>query len=286
MRNVYVTFSGAAYDATTKQIAEKAPKLGADAVFVYDDRWLMHQPFRKENDWAWRHPGHSGHKYGFGWYCWKPYVILHAMKFLKPGDCLLFTDADTFPVSNFSMLFDACRREGGIFAFEATGCSNRQWVKRDVWEAVFAEMLEPVYFDRDIESQRGIILKALDQKLDTQHATARFMVFEKGAVRHRERGLTPEFFLSEWNRLCTTPGLTTRDPSSRPEFPGFEENRGDQSIFSLLCLKYELPLHREADEFGNGSNKDRELFGQLFVQRYCAGDRNDLSGSRYRSGPE
>ncbi len=84
---------------------------------------------------------------------------------------------------------------------------------------------------------------------------------------------------------CTTPPLTTRDPSALPEYERFIENRGDQSIFSLLCHKYGLPLHREADAFGESSDKDRELYGQLFVQEYCAGDRNDLSGSKYRRGP-
>lgn len=267
-RNIYVTYGGRAYDATLGMISNHARQYGADDVWIYDDRWLMHQPFRKENAWAWDHPGHNGVKYGGGWYCWKAFIILHAMRFLKPGDCVLYTDGDTFPVADFRMLFDACRREGGIFAFEATGCINGQWCKRDVWEAVF-----PTF--------RDCIPELIEPgcRFTSQHATARFMVFAKSSQMAQD-------FLADWNRLCTTPGLTTRDPSKRPEFPGFEENRGDQSIFSLLCLKYGLPLHREADEFGNGSNKDRELYGQLFVQKYCAGDRNDLSGSKYRSGPE
>ncbi len=94
-------------------------------------------------------------------------------------------------------------------------------------------------------------------------------------------------FLEEWQRLCTTKWLATRDPSiTGPEFPGFEQNRGDQSIFSLLCKKYGIPLHREADEFGNNSERDRDLYPeQLFRQIGCVGNRLDLSGSKYRRGP-
>ena len=118
--------------------------------------------------------------------------------------------------------------------------------------------------------------------VDTQHATARFMLFEKPLPGES----CACDFLADWERLCCIPGLTTRDPSKRAEFPGFEENRGDQSIFCLLCLKYGIPLHREADAFGEGSSKDRDLYGQLFRQEYCAGNRNDLSGSKYRRIPE
>ncbi len=268
-KNIVVTFSGAAYDATTRLIAERYQTLGgADELIVYDDKWLMTQPFYRENKWAWDHPGHKGNRFGFGWYVWKSHCIRRAMETLSPGDVCLYLDADTFPIADFRMLFDACRAEGGIFVFEATGCVNRQWVKRDVWEAVFPHC-------------RGILdlVPPPDDYLDSQHATARFMLFEKaeGAV---------DFFLKEWELLCCVPGLTTRDPSKRPEFPGFEENRGDQSIFSLLCLKYGLTLHREADAFGENSDKDRELYPQLFQQIYCQGDRNDLSGSRYRRIPE
>lgn len=259
MNNVICTFGGRAYDATIARIVTDGPRFGAREVFVYDEPWLMHTQFYRDNQWAWKHPGHGGHKYGFGWYIWKPYVIRYAMRVMKPGDCLLWLDADTYPIADFSMLFPACKDEGGICAFEATGCTNRQWCKRDVWDAVFPE--DPFL-------------------LDTQHATARFIVVEKGAPRVDE-------FLAEWERINCIPGVTTRDPStSGREFPGFEENRGDQSVFSLLCLKYGLKLHREADAFGNGGDKDRELYGQIFEQKYCQGNRNDLSGSKFRRGPE
>ncbi len=98
--------------------------------------------------------------------------------------------------------------------------------------------------------------------------------------------VTAEDFLGQWEHFCCIPGLTTRDPSKNPEFTGFEENRGDQSILSALAHKYNLPLHREADGFGENSQLDRDLYGQIFEQVYCAGDRNDLSGSKYRRGPE
>ncbi len=272
MHKVVVTFSGAAYNATTKLIVEEAPRFGADEVWVYDEPWLMKQPFYENHKYMWEHPGHQGHRWGFGWYCWKSYVIQHAMANIAAGELnnrdaggvICWLDADTYPIADFSMLFDACVRERGFFCFEATGCVDQQWVKRDVWEAVFPEALSP---------SLGCPMQ------QWQHATARFMLFQRG-----QPGVAK--FLEDWQRFNVQKWLATRDPSvSGPEFPGFEENRGDQSIFSLLTHQYCLPLHREADEFGNGSQKDRELYPQLFKQVYCQGNRMDLSGSKYRRGP-
>lgn len=274
MKRYYCAYGGAGYDRTIERIVRNAPLLGADEVYVFDDLWMETTEFRQTNRWAWDHPGHNGVKYGGGWYCWKPFVIREMMKHLAPGDILLYTDADTYPIADFSCLYSYCDREGfydmrsmekliphekGFFLFEATGCKDRQWVKRDVWQAVWPSC-NPV------------------GALDSQHATARFMLFQKGVPAvHR--------FLADWERLCCVPGLTTRDPSAELEYEGFEENRGDQSIFSLLTHKYNLPLHREADGFGEASMLDRDLYGQLFRQEYCQGDRTDLSGSKFRRIP-
>jgi len=254
MKKVYVTFGGRAYDATLKNISEQAVPLGADECWIYDDAWLERQPFRKLNRWAWDHPGSNGARYGYGWYCWKPFIIQHALARLKAGDVLLWTDADTYPIADFSRLFDYCARENGFFLFAACGCTNRQYVKRDCFRVI-----DPL----------GAISP------DTVHATARFMLFQKGRW-------SIEQFLTEWLAYVLNPLCPTRDPSVlAAENEGFLENRGDQSVFSLLAHKYGLPLHREADAFGLADPSDWDLYPQLFTQEYCAGDRNDLSGSRY-----
>src|SRR6185369_13329753 len=271
MKRYYVTYGGIAYDRTIQEIVNRAPFLGADEVWVYDDAWLETTEFRQQNAWAWDHPGHKGQKYGGGWYVWKAFVIREAMKHLADGDILLYTDADTYPIADFSCLYDYCESHpilskhgpsmaDGFFLFEASGCKDRQWVKRDVWQAVWPSC-NPI------------------GALHSQHATARFMLFQKGVPAVAR-------FLADWERLCCVPGLTTRDPSAELEYDGFEENRGDQSIFSLLTHKYNLPLHREADEFGRSSPLDWDLYPELFRQEYCQGDRRDLSGSKFRRIPE
>lgn len=258
MRKIYLTFGGFAYDQTVQHIVARGPGFGADEVWVYDDAWLETTEFRQKNRALWDHPGFCGSKYGYGWYCWKPYVILHAMSRLEVGDVLLYTDGDTYPIADFGCLFDYCVRENGFFLFAADGCHNRQYVKRDCFE-----IIDPMH--------------TVD--VDSQHATARFMLFEKGRPN-------VDRFLLDWVRFVTDPRCPTRDRSVlAPEYEGFEENRGDQSVLSLLAHLYKLPLHREADGFGVGVDRDRDLYPQLFEQTYCHGDRTDLRGSQFANVP-
>ncbi len=257
--DIYVTFGGAAYDSTVGRIVERGKSLGATDVWVYDDAWLETTEFRRLHRALWEHPGSNGVKYGYGWYCWKPYVIIRAMERMHYSDVLLYTDGDTFPIADFRSLYDYCIRERGFFLFEASGCSNRQYVKRDCFEIV-----DPLH----------------TVPIDSQHATGRFALFQKGRP-------DVETFLLDWLRFGTDPRVPTRDPSvMAPEYPGFEENRGDQSVLSILAHLYGIPLHREADAFGNGVKKDWGLYPQLFEQIYCQGDRTGLNGSKFANVPK
>jgi len=120
VKRVLITFGGAKYDKTVKEIVEHAPKMGADSVWVYDEQWLMQTEFYRLNHWLWEGRGICKDR-GFGWWCWKPFVILDALDRLEIGDVVLFIDADTFPIHDFSMLYDECARAGGAMLFEAQG---------------------------------------------------------------------------------------------------------------------------------------------------------------------
>ena len=129
MKKILITFSGAPYAETTKQIYENGPICGADLVLVYDDLWMTHQDFYHQNQWLWQHP----HKRGFGWYAWKPYVILDALTRSEPGDVVLYVDADTVPISSLAPLYDRCISDGGIMLFASEGHRQYEYCKRDCY---------------------------------------------------------------------------------------------------------------------------------------------------------
>ena len=97
-----ITFGGSAYDEITAIVMRDALGLGVDQIHVYDDKWLTEQPFfaTPEFQYLFTHQGvgnPSGRR-GFGWFCWKPFVIRHALDtYCADGDIVMFIDADTYP---------------------------------------------------------------------------------------------------------------------------------------------------------------------------------------------
>ncbi len=232
-RNIYMTFSGERYEQTTSLILGRfnsvevkghkipalgAKKYGADEVFIYDDKWLIEQTnFTRKYDYLFTQPSH-----GFGWFAWKPFIILDALSRLNDGDVVLYTDADTFPINDLTWFYDQCRKEGGIFLFGACGESNRFWNKRDC-----------------------MILCGMDDDKwrDKPAAVARFMLFEKS-----KRSIE---FMNLWLKLATDLRATTfEDSTLAKEYPDCIQHRCEQSILTNLAHKWELPLHREACEAG------------------------------------
>jgi hypothetical protein len=259
-RRICITFGGEVYDGTTALTAMLAPKLGADEVWVYDDHWLVQQrsEFRELNHWLWDHH----HKRGFGWYAWKPFILIDALDKLADGDVVLYIDADTFPIDDFSVLYETCARDGGIMLFKAGGNVNQrfkqsQWCKRDCYLVMNQD--DPRYY----EAEAGV---------------ARFMLFQKGPWRARQ-------FLMEWLTYCVNSLATTFDPSQlAKEVPGFVEHRTEQAIMTNLAHKYGLRLYREACELGNAFPEDQQLYPQLFSQLNPWGQKTaPCVGSKFRN---
>jgi hypothetical protein len=237
---------------------EDAPKFGVDEVRVYDDRWLMQTEFYRLNRWIFDLKSRN-EKRGFGWYSWKPFVILQALDWteLNYGDAvILWTDADTFPIGDLTPLFEQCRKDGGIMLFAAEGCAQGVYTKHSCMTAM----------GQDTHEFRM-----------AQHATARFALFEAGNYRAKQ-------FLMEWQTYCLNPmciGFETYRGEN--EYKEYQEHRSDQSILTNLAHKYGLRLYREADQFGDGTDRDREIFGTVFKQIGQYDKPRSLDGSKYRN---
>lgn len=271
MKRVYVTFGGAAYDETLVRIVEDAPKYGADQVLIYDDKFVMdHQFYRLNRDW-WtkRDTKWNLDNRGFGWFIWKPFVILHALQRLKPGDMLLYTDADTYPIADLAPVFEGCVEDNGMYVFAETGCLHRNFCKRDTLVVMALD-----------SPQWGVRMQ--------WHATARFLVFQAGRWRNEQ-------FLMEWLTYCLNPLANTFDQSRIvPEYPDLHEPRCEQAILTNLIYKYQQPLHRVPDRQPIEATEENRLlywqhpgifdkFPQMFVHEDRRGDCNQLQGSKFRN---
>ncbi len=218
MSNICITFGGAEYDSSTAILLAHAPNFGVDTVYVYDDRWLMGQDFYSRNRWLWSHP----HKRGFGWYAWKPFIIMDALdRFAAPGDVVLYVDADTYPVQDLQGIYSHAAIDG-MMLFRAGAHLNYKWCKRDAF----------IIMGQDISLYHNTALPA---------GVARFMLFKKGPWIVKQ-------FLAEWLTYCINPLATTFDRSMLgEEVDGFIEHRTEQAIMTLLAYKHRFPLYPEAD---------------------------------------
>lgn len=273
-----VTFSGAAYDATTAAIVDANVRGWADAVHVFDDQWLRAHEFYSVNRWLWEHPGQrfadgSYARRGCGWYAWKPLVMIEAFRcFARTGDPVLYVDADTVPIADLAPIWTTAERDGAMF-FKAQGHRQGTWCTRDC-RAVMGDDGAMLKVQKAAALGRGPCPPAA---FDTrQHAVARFFAMRAGSWRNMQ-------FLAEWLTFAAHPLATTFDPSELgPESDGFQEHRTEQAIMTSLCHRYGFRLFRECDDGGEGWAEDRALFGQLFEQRRI-GDGSDPSGSRWRN---
>lgn len=262
MTRYLATFGGAAYEETvgrTLQIATKT--IGVNTVLVYDDVWLRAHPFYELNRWLFELPGVRG----LCWFAWKPLVILDALGRMADGDVLLYIDGDTYPIADLTPLYERCVADGGVMLFAAQGCSNRQWVKADCWVTMASSVV-------DIPGRNAV-------QADSQHAVARFTLFQRGHWHVQQ-------FLMEWLTYCINPLSTTFQPSKlRGEIAGFEQHRTEQAILSLLSHKYGYHLYRESCQFGNAelaAHGTDSWYPQLFVQE-GARSADTHTGSRYRN---
>ena len=206
-------------------------------MLVYDDHWLVHQrpDFYRQAAHLFTHKATRG----FGWFCWKPLIILDALRRF-PDAVVLFVDGDTYAVHDLSKIYEIAERDS-LMLFSAVGCWHQRWCKRDCFIVMGQD--EPKYHD-------------------TQHAVARFMAFTSAQIP----------FLEEWQRYVLDIRCNTFDPSVLgPELEGFHEHRCEQAILTNLAHKYGHKLYREACQFGNGVTADLDLYPQLFVQY---GDHN------------
>lgn len=257
--NTLITMSGVRYHDTTKIIVETGPKFGADRVLVYDDVWLLTQTnYPQEARWLLDHPRGRA----MGWFAWKPFIILDALD-RYPGDTILYTDGDTYPIHDFKVLFEIGTRDG-LMLFRANGWpQQRVWCKRACFRMMNQD--EPRYH----EAPCGV---------------ARFMVFTHHHVD----------FLREWYHYCLQPRGQTfdLDPNDGPELPGFREHRTEQAILTNLAHKYGHRLYREACQAGDATDKpeevvdaalDRDLYPRLFTQLYGQSPGDPAQGSAFRN---
>lgn len=198
-----------------------AKNAGFDGVISYTDKNKVWEFANKYND--------VSKTRGYGFWQWKPIIILDALNMLNDGDVVGYVDSGNTVVNNLQYIFDICDKQEIVLFdnrdgnFQQDTHKNREWTKRDCF----------VLMDCDSE-----------EYYNASQVDASYQFYKK----------TPNTikFLQEYLEFCSNDNIISDLPNiTKPNLPEFKDHRHDQSILSLLAVKHKIPLLPEPSEWGN-----------------------------------
>lgn len=222
MSNVYFcSFADARFKPALKRIEQEASSFNLfKEIFIYTENEIDISFKTKYKDKL-----HSKCR-GFGYWIWKPYIILKSLNRISEGDLLVYTDAGT--VLNINGKEKLCNYLKTVENSEYGRMCNdgypllleKDWTKGDLFD----------YFNVRDDSmiyntvQRGAGVFIIKKNIDNINFVARWLkVFEDNF------------------------SLIDDTPSNSPNFDGFKENRHDQSVLSILSKIHGIELIPEKD---------------------------------------
>jgi hypothetical protein len=220
MRKVHlVSYATGRFKGVQYELNESARAFGIDNIISYDDADLHETGYYLQN----RHI--LDDVCGAGFWAWKPYFILSALRQLRDGDILLYCDAGSLIVESPDPLIELAEKHPrGIILFDARPLKCRQFTKRDCFVRMNCD--RPAFWNAN-----KIIATIL-------------------LVRRCPRAVA---FLEEWLYYCQDRAIISHDPNQcgLSDLPGFIQHRSDQSILNVLAAKYRLETFRNPTVWGN-----------------------------------
>ena len=189
---------------SAKRYYQMASALGVfEDIFIYNE-WNLHKDFRdKMQD--------KFHQRGFGYWSWKPQVVLQSFEKMQEGDVLIYADIGCH--------FHAAQRDrilGYIKTLKANGGGGMAWE---------IPCIEKHYNKSDLLKFFNVLE---DSKITDSNQRAGTLFFlEKTNQNIAIMKQWRDVFYNHFN-------LADDTPSSIPNSEGFIEHRHDQAIWSIL----------------------------------------------------
>ena len=224
-RKIFCTFADSRMKDSLSRIESQAKEMNFfDEIYIEDESGLdvdFREYFKKKLIKGSR---------GYGYWVWKPQIILQKLRGMNDGDSMLYIDA---------------------------GCHlNKNGLDRLKYYFTQLDLSEPGL----LVFQEGI--KSSDLNLQTPNCIDKYYskgdIFDYFRVREREdiyntgmiaggiifirKGKKSEDIIKKWLDVFKNNfSLIDDSPSKSPNFEGFIENRHDQSVFSILCKLEKIP---------------------------------------------
>ena len=223
MKKVLVTFGDNKFKGALQLLKESALKNGIDEVKIYTKKELQKTNFWKKNSYI------LNKSRGAGYWIWKPYIILDTLKELNNNDIVMYSDAAVEIISSLNPLFNIANQEDYLIFRLAGHHKNKTWTKRDTF----------------------ILMNCDEQKYwNANQTTASYHLWKK-----TDKNIN---FLKEYQKYLRDPRIVTDEPNMMgyANFIEFKDHRHDQSVLSLMSIKYNMIRYRDISQYGNTEIKE------------------------------
>lgn len=149
---------------------------------------------------------------GNGLWLWKPYIVNKTMiEKLEEGDYLIYTDAAMIFTNSSYLLIDFLKQNNAEMWFNRLTLKEKKYSKRDAF--IIMGLDSPIYSE-------------------TNQYMAGIQIYKKSNFTIK--------FIQEWLYYSQDKRIVTEDKNvmGKENYPGFIENRHDQTPLSLLIKKY------------------------------------------------
>jgi hypothetical protein len=220
MRTFLVSYATESFEGVREELNVSAIKFGISRILSFTSQDLWKSAFYKNNQSL------LDEVCGAGFWVWKPYFILEAMRSLGDGDVLYYCDAGSRFISSPEPLSKICaENKSGLVLFDARPLTNRQFTKRRAFVRMDCDA--PICWDANKVIATMVVLRKSALVID---------------------------FLETWLTFCLQREIVAHDEPSadaNKELEGFLGHRWDQSILSLLAFKSSIETYRNPTVWGN-----------------------------------
>lgn len=193
-------------------------KYGLSDITLYEREDLIRTEFYEKNKEILDLPQRAGCS------LWKIYYLHHEYFKLEEGDILFYADAGSKIINSPQVLINLCKQKDIVLFNINNNPLNRHWCKRDSF----------VFMDCDE-----------DKYHNGPHYNAAFQLYKKCKKN--------DLFINEMFKHGQNINIISdcKNISNKSDFNDFVEHRYDQSILSILGVKYNIEQHRYPGQLGN-----------------------------------
>ena len=213
------SFSTPNFSKSHAILDKSARQRGINNIFHYTfDKDVKGTPFYEKNRAIFDVPR------GLGYWLWKPYLILESLKKMSDNDILVYADSGLEIIKPLKSVVEICEKQPDIVFFQAHGYKNSSATRRDAF--VLMNCDTPQYHNAEMIQASFILFKKTKKTLQ---------------------------FVEEWLAFCQNGQIIgeSENVMGKENLPDFFAHRHDQSILSILRVKYGMPIFRNPSQQGN-----------------------------------